>query len=397
MFGSSVRYRMVLVVALALLSGLLMIFVLSETASGASDVPAGFEQERVATGLQSPTAMEFAPDGRLFVAEKSGELRVIDFANGGLQQRPFVDISQKVDARGERGLLGVTFHPDFDNNGFVYVYYTQEASGGIPAHNRIVRFEADGNTAVADSEELVFKLNNLSESHNHNGGAIHFGKDNMLYVAVGENRQEAKAQTLENLFGKMLRIEPEPRQAPNTNIPADNPFFDRAKGENRAIWARGLRNPFSFAVQPGTGSIYINDVGAQRFEEINRGRAGANYGWPRYEGRDGNRRYQDPIFTYKHDDLPNSPPGTSGCAITGGTFYNPQAGAGAPFPPEYEGDYFFADFCNSWIRRLDADGKGVKGFATGANRPVDLKVGEDGNLYYLSLGSGSVYEVRYNG
>jgi glucose/arabinose dehydrogenase len=107
-----------------------------------------------------------------------------------------------------------------------------------------------------------------------------------------------------------------------------------------------------------------------------------------------NASYDNPIFTYRHDDLRHSPHATSGCAITGGTFYNPQT---AQFPSEYVGDYFFADFCNGWIRRLDADGGEASGFLTGANMPVDLKVSEDGDLYYLELGSGSVKVVKYTG
>ena len=386
------RHVTVLVVAMGLLAGL-SIFAASKPAFGAANVPDDFEDVLVAGGLSSPTAMEFAPDGRLFVTEKSGKLRVVE-ADGNLLPDPFVDLRSQVDDRGERGLLGITFDPGFGDdpnntdNDYVYVYYTQKDENGSPAHNRIVRFKADGNVAETGSEDPVFELNKLSGSHNHNGGAIHFGIDDKLYVAVGENRQDEKAQSLETLFGKMLRINPD------GTIPEDNPFYDRAKDEDRAIWARGLRNPFSFAVQPGTGTIHINDVGAQRFEEINRGKAGANYGWPRSEGRDRNRRYKDPIFAYKHDDLPNTPSATSGCAITGGAFYNPQT---VQFPAEeYLGDYFFADFCNGWIRRLDADAQGVKGFVTGAKLPVDLKVSEDGSLYYLELG-GSVRKIQYTG
>jgi glucose/arabinose dehydrogenase len=206
----------------------------------------------------------------------------------------------------------------------------------------------------------------------------------MLYVAVGENAQPETAQSLDNLFGKMLRINPD------GSIPKNNPFFKRANGKNRAIWARGLRNPFSFDVQPGTGKIFINDVGAGTFEEINRGKAGVNYGWPRYEGPESDPKYQKPRFAYPHQGQPED----SGCAITGGAFYNPKS---AQFPASYEGDYFFADFCNGWIRKLDSDGDGVEGFATGANQPVDLKVGKNGRLYYLERGSGSVFEVRYTG
>jgi glucose/arabinose dehydrogenase len=134
-------------------------------------------------------------------------------------------------------------------------------------------------------------------------------------------------------------------------------------------------------------------VGEQTWEEINRLKRGAKYGWPRYEGPEGSARFEKPIFAYKHDSLPNTPSSTSGCAITGGTFYYPPAGASTPFPAMYEGDYFFADFCNGWIRRLEADGERVRPFANGASFPVDLKVGPDGGLYYLEQG-GSVGVIR---
>jgi glucose/arabinose dehydrogenase len=117
-------------------------------------------------------------------------------------------------------------------------------------------------------------------------------------------------------------------------------------------------------------------------------------GWPRYEGFQGGARFKKPISAYKHDSLRRTPPATSGCAITGGTFYYPPADASTSFPAEYQGDYFFADFCNGWIRKLDADGESVSGFASGAILPVDLKVGPDGGLYYLELGSSSVRVIR---
>jgi hypothetical protein len=168
---------------------------------------------------------------------------------------------------------------------------------------------------------------------------------------------------------------------------------------NRAVWALGLRNPFTFAVQPGTGRIFINDVGQNTFEEINDGIAGSNYGWPNSEGvrEPGDPAttigiYRDPLFTYDHHIGP-----TGGCAITGGAFYNPIT---AQFPADYNGDYFFADLCSSWIRRFDPATNAVTGFASNLpDAPVDLKVDAAGNLYYLTRGSGSstgqVTRVRF--
>jgi glucose/arabinose dehydrogenase len=317
--------------------------------------------------------MEFAPDGRLFVAEQRGTLRVVK-AGGTLAT--FLDISGRVDSAGERGLLVVAFDPGFSINHYVYLYYTERATGTTPAHNRVIRVTADGDSAVVGSEKLILRLDNLSSATNHNGGAIHFGEDGKLYVAVGDNANGDNAQSLRNLKGKILRINND------GTIPPSNPFYNRATGRNRAIWALGLRNPFSFAIQPDTGKMFINDVGQQTWEEINLGAAGANYGWPRYEGPKSDSKYRDPIFAYRHGSTK-----TTGCAITGGAFYNPTT---RQFPSGYVGDYFFADFCSGWIRRLDdAATGGVSGFATGLSRPVDLKVSEDGSLYYLSRGDGA--------
>jgi glucose/arabinose dehydrogenase len=225
----------------------------------------------------------------------------------------------------------------------------------------------------------------LSDRLNHNGGALNFGADGKLYVALGENADQDNSQSLDNLLGKMLRINK------GGTIPKDNPFYDRASGMKRAIWALGLRNPYTFAVQPGTGRIHINDVGAQTWEEINRGAAGANYGWPRFEGRESNPNFEGPIFAYMH----GGNTATTGCAITGGAFYNPRT---AKFPAGYVGDYFFADFCSGWIRRLDFVHGTVTPFkSTSTENPVSLQVNRRGSLYFLARGTGSVEKISFVG
>jgi glucose/arabinose dehydrogenase len=365
----------------ALLASVVAVLAFSaDSARGAATLPPNFARSQVVGGLARPTAMEFAPDGRLFVAEQRGTLRVVK-AGGNLAT--FLDISGRVNSAGERGLLGVAFDPGFSSNHYVYLYYTQRATGTTPAHNRVIRVTARGDRAVAGSEKLILRLNNLSSATNHNGGAIQFGKDGKLYVAVGDNANGDNAQSLRNLKGKMLRINKD------GTIPRDNPFYNRAKGRNRAIWALGLRNPFSFAVQPHTGKVFINDVGEQTWEEINRGVGGANYGWPRYEGPESKPRYRSPVFAYRHGSTK-----ATGCAITGGAFYNPTT---RQFPRGYAGDYFFADFCGGWIRRRDAATGDVSGFATGLSNPVDLEVSKGGGLYYLSRGNRAVGKFRYTG
>ena len=374
--------RLLLTMSLSVLAGLLPVLISERSASGAGTLPDGFVQDRVTGGLTNPTTMAFAPDGRLFVAEQAGTLRIVK--DGRLLPTPFLDISNKVNSDGERGLLGVAFDPNFSANQYVYVYYTRNRPGMTPEHNRVVRLTASGDRADLSSEKLILRLNNLSSATNHNGGAIHFGEDRKLYVAVGENADPDNAQSLGNLLGKMLRINKD------GTIPMDNPFYDRASGKNRAIWALGLRNPYTFAVQPGTGRIHINDVGAQTWEEINRGVKGANYGWPRYEGRESNPNFLGPIYAYRHGDT-----ATTGCAITGGAFYDP---ARAQFPAGYVGDYFFADFCSGWIRRLDlAQGTVTQFKGMSDERPVSLQVRRNGSLYFLARGTGSVERIRYVG
>jgi glucose/arabinose dehydrogenase len=332
----------------------------------ASTLPAGFSEELVASGLSNPTAMAIAPDGRVFICQQGGQLRVVK--DGALLATPFVTLT--VNSVGERGLLGVAFDPAFETNRFVYVYYTATTP---TIHNRVSRFTAAGDVAAPGSEFVLMDLETLGAT-NHNGGAIHFGLDGKLYVAVGENAVRAHSQTLANRLGKMLRINA------NGSIPEDNPFFDEASGVNRSIWALGLRNPFTFAVQPVSGRIFINDVGEGAWEEVNDGEAGANYGWPATEGPTTDPRFKTPFYAYDRR-------GTGECAIAGGVFYNP---ATAQFPAEYVGKYFFSDLCGGWIRRLNPEDRTVANFATGIASPVDLKVSDDGSLYYLARGGGGV-------
>ena len=353
----------------------LLLLIASARVSSGATVPAGFTDTLVAGGLTDPTAMALAPDGRIFVCEQGGRLRVIK--NGVLLSTPFLTVT--VDSRGERGLLGVAFDPNFVSNQLIYVYYTVPT----PAHNRVSRFVANGDVALAGSETVLFELPNLSTATNHNAGAIHFGPDGDLYVAVGDNANGNNAQSFSTTFGKMLRI------TSTGAIPTDNPFFNQTTGNNRSIWALGLRNPFTFAFQPGTGRMFINNVGLSTWEEINDGIAGANYGWPICEGpcSPPNPDFTDPIFFYANTGVD--------CAITGGAFYNPQT---VQFPSEFVGDYFFSDFCGGWIHRIDpANGFAGSDFATGIANPVDLKVSDDGFLYYLARTSGTVGRITFTG
>ena len=347
------------------------------SAVDAATLPSGFAETRVATGLADPTAMSFAPDGRLFVCEQGGRLRVIK--NGALLAQPFLTLS--VNASGERGLLGVAFDPNFASNGFVYVYYTTAAA---PVHNRVSRFTASaGNPDVvaAGSEVQLLNLPTLSSATNHNGGAIHFGTDGKLYIAVGDNANSANSPVLTTTLGKFLRINGD------GSIPADNPFVSQTSGINQAIWARGLRNPFNFAIDRSGGRIHLNDVGQDSWEEVNHAVAGANFGWPQTEGPNppGVAGVRYPIHAYENAG--------SNCAITGAAFYRPVT---ANFPAEYAGRYFFGDFCGGFIRMSSPPGYATSaGFATGISSLVDIQVAPDGSLYYLARGGGEVFRVRH--
>jgi uncharacterized repeat protein (TIGR03806 family) len=330
-----------------------------------AELPEGFADKIVATGITGATAMAIAPDGRVFVCEQTGTLRVVK--DDKLLKAPFVSVP--VDSSWERGLIGVALHPDFPRTPFVYVCYV--AAKPYP-HHHVSRFTAEGDVADPDSEVILLKGDDQTKlggrvPNGHQGGAIHFGKDGKLYVGIGEQTAGLPAQKLDTFQGKLLRIDPD------GSIPEDNPFFKTATGKYRAIWARGLRNPFAFAVQPGTGRIFIDDVGEARWEEINEGVAGANYGWPHAEGPSTDPRFKGPLYAYDR---------SQGKSITGGAFYNPPV---AQLPKEYLGKYFFAEFIDNWIRVLDPENpKDVKGFATGLTGPVDVQVGPDGSLYVLN-------------
>ncbi len=363
------RFRLVRFVFVSLL------VISAATGASAATVPTGFTDAVVASGLNNPSAMALAPDGRIFVCQQGGALRVIK--NGALLPTPFLTVT--VDSSGERGLLGIAFDPNFVSNQLVYIYYTATTP---TIHNRISRFTASGDVALAGSETIIMDLPNLSTATNHNGGAMHFGPDGNLYVAVGENANAANAQSLSTRLGKMLRM------TSTGGVPPDNPFINQTTGANQTIWALGLRNPFTFSFQGNTSRMFINDVGQNTWEEINDGIAGSNYGWPTCEGfcNPPNPSFRDPIFAYMND--------AQTCAITGGAFYNPQV---PQFPSQFIGNYFFADFCGGWIRRLNPSaGNAVSDFATGINLPVDLKVSPDGFLYYLARGAGSVNRIGFS-
>lgn len=319
-----------------------------------------FKSEIVATGLTGATALEVAPDGRIFICEQTGALRVVK--DGKLLASPFVNLP--VDSSWERGLIGVTVSPDFPKTPHVFVCYVAARPF---SHHVISRWTAAGDVAVPGSEKILIEGDDQSRlggnvPAGHQGGAIHFGKDGKLYVGIGDQTAGSPSQAYNSFLGRLLRINPD------GTIPSDNPFIAQTTGKYRATWALGMRNPFAFAVQPETGRLWINDVGGKA-EEINEGIAGGNYGWPTVEhGPTSDSRFRGPIHHYP-----------TAC-ITGGAF----APADLNWPKEYRGQYFFADFSHGWIKIIDpAQPALAKPFATGLRRPVDLRFAPDGSLYVL--------------
>ncbi|MFN7117241.1 MAG: PQQ-dependent sugar dehydrogenase [Saprospiraceae bacterium] len=371
-----------------LLCCIVLIINLIYSTESLAQLPEGFAQVRVAERLD-PTAMTMAPDGRIFITEKNGNVRIVRDAQ--LLPDPFLTLT--VDNFNERGLGGIALDPDFERNHFVYLFYTVPGAN----RNRISRFTANGDYAIPGSEKIILELDPLAGTI-HNGGAMAFGPDGKLYLSVGDGANSGTAQNLNSLSGKILRI--------NTDgsIPEDNPFYNQSTGLYRAIWALGFRNAFTFSFQPGTGRLFANDVGGSDFEEVNDVVKGGNYGWDRIEGPRRNQlppeQYREPLYAYGR---------AQGCCIIGSAFYNP---ALATFPPPYHGKYFFADYCNGWMRVLNPDNGQVEStFMTGLNQLVQILVAPEGDLYYLmrsgiggggledntSTNNGSLWRVFYEG
>ncbi|MET0384921.1 MAG: PQQ-dependent sugar dehydrogenase [Polyangiales bacterium] len=353
----------------------------------AAAVPVGFTDRPVADGLTSPTALTALPDGRVLVLQQNGAIRVVQ--NDALLAASFWEVPN-VDITGERGCLGITPDPDFAANHYLYVYCTIQ---GQTSNNQLIRVtEADG-VAVAGSAQVLFTLPEVTSLW-HMGGALRFGPDGMLYVAVGNHEDDvqsadvANSQKLSNPFGKILRVRRD------GSAPEDNPFVGQA-GAYEAIWSFGYRNPFAFDIQPGTGRMFVGDVGQGAWEEINDNKRGANYGWPIAEGPVPNPAFERPFYAYQH---------TKGrCAVTGGAFYDPQT---AQFPASYVGKFLFQDFCVGTIEVLDTTTAEVTPFVTDIGFPTNLLVTADGSVYYLSRnqdtmthepGVGSLNKLTYSG
>jgi len=346
----------------------------------------GFVDREIAGSLTSPTALTVLPDGRLLVVQQNGVIRTVQ-ADVMLTES-YWEVAN-VDSTYERGCLGIVPDPGFESNHYVYAYCS--IKGESTSNNQVLRAtELDGRV---DPSSIV-RLLELPEIRVqfHMGGAMRFGVDGMLYVAVGNHEDgplpESNSQILSNPFGKILRIRPD------GTVPDDNPFVGQADAYG-AIWSYGYRNPFAFDVQPGTGRTLVCDVGQADWEEINEDKRGANYGWSLVEGPATDPRYEAPLYAYAHSN--------NYCSITGGAFYNP---ANAQFPAEYVGAFLFEDFCAGTIEVLDLTTKQVRPFASGIGYPTNLAVAPDGSIFYLSRNQdtkthdpsvGTLSKISYSG
>ena len=320
--------------------------------------------------------MAFAPDGRIFVSEQTGELRVVK--NGVLLAQAFVSLT--VDSSGERGLLGVAFDPTFATNHFVYVYYTVPTT---PAHNRVSRFTANGDVAVAGSEHPILDLDNLSAAPPTTTAARCTSAGRQ---ALHRRRRERQRRELADPH------EPARQDAAHQHRrhdPDRQPVLqhrDRAPTARSGRWACATRSRSrSSRHRRGSSSTTSARTPGRRSTTAS---PGANYGWPNAEGVRNDLRYRDPLYAYAHGTT-----ATTGCAITGGAFYNPTT---VKFPSSYVGDYFFVDYCMGWINRYDPVSDSVSTFATTGFSPIDLADPGDGNLYYLVRG-GSIFTIGYTG
>lgn len=356
---------------------LLLISVLTLSSLGMRRVmaapPTGFQNTPVVTaGLDGPSGFEIAPDGRIFVLERTGKIKI--YKNGQLLPTPFADLPSI--AAGDRGLIGIAFDPDFATNCYVYFYYTSASD----LLNRLVRFNGCGDVGT-DGPFVLYQTNSPSQEL-HVGGSIRFGADGKLYFAVGDNGYPPNGQDLSNPHGKILRINRD------GSVPADNPFYGQP-GKLGEIWAYGFRNPWRFQFDSVTNQLYGSDVGDYSWEEMNHIVKGGNYGWPLKEGYCAPNCGDTiaPIYAYPHNG--------ESAAATGGPVYR-----GSMFPAEYRGDLFFADYAKGFIKHmnLDANGNnsGVEDFDVTAGSVVDLKIAPDGSMYYLTYYPGRLYRVTYS-
>jgi len=355
----------------------------------------GLTLEPIASGLEDPIGLTNAGDGsgRLFVNQRDGRIRVVS-ADGTLQTADFVDLSNRIQAGGEQGLLGVAFHPDFAANGRVFVHYSRAGDGATVISE--LTASADRSTADPASERVLFTLD--QPFANHNGGQIAFGPDGYLYIGLGDGGSGGdpfgNGQSRQTLLGKILRIDVDgPRVSTRGYaIPDSNPYAAGGVAPGSGlpeIWAYGLRNPWRFSFDPATGDLYIGDVGQGSWEEIDRQPAdsggGENYGWDLFEGTHCSSDCSSitavvPVAEYGHGQ-------GGGCSVTGGYLYR------GTQQPAMLGTYLFGDYCSGTIWTLPVEGATPRPLADTGLSISSFGEGEDGEIYLVDLSGGGLYRV----
>ena len=346
---------------------------------------------RIASGFSSPLDVQAVPGDRtrLFVVEQVGRIRIV--RGGAVLPTPFLDIADRISTGGERGLLGLAFHPRYAQNGRFFVNYTDRMG-----HTHIAEFRASPGADAADPAREQLVLFVTQPFANHNGGGLAFGNDGMLYIALGDGGSAGdplgNGQSTGTHLGKILRIDVD-RGTPFA-IPPDNPFVANA-AVLPAIWAYGLRNPWRFAFDRATGDLYIGDVGQNALEEVDVGlaarRGGENYGWSIMEG---SRCFRSgcptagltlPVVEYGRGD---------GCSITGGVVYR-----GCRMPG-YHGTYFYGDYCTAMIRSFRLVGgqaldqrDWTAALGRGIGNISSFGVDADGEVHIVDHG-GAIYRVE---
>ncbi len=318
------------------------------------------------------------------MVEQPGRVRIVN--NGALEPIPFLDIEGRVGSGGERGLLGLAFHPNYAANGFFYVSFTD-----LAGNTRVERFAVSPDPSAADVSSAKLILGVGQPFSNHNGGLVAFGPDGMLYIGLGDGGsggdQLAHGQNTGTLLGSLLRIDVDGGDP--YAVPVDNPFIGQAGRDE--IWGYGLRNPWRFSFDAVGGALYVADVGQNQWEEVNvvdRDQAGLNYGWNTMEGAHcfGSSTSSEqglvlPAIEYSHSD---------GCSVTGGFVYRGSA------LPQLTGHYFYSDYCDGWLRSFRFSNGSVQDeteWDVGAVGQV-LSFGQDrdGELYVLAA-AGRVYRI----
>ncbi|KMQ63080.1 cadherin [Chryseobacterium angstadtii] len=340
-----------------------------------------------ASGLTSPVEITNANDTRLFVVQQDGIIKIIQ-PNGTINSADFMNISSKVLYGGERGLLGLAFHPQYATNGYFFVYYNNTAGNIIVARYSVNPTNPD----IADPATEKILLNIPKPFDNHNGGSIHFAPDGNLWIVTGDGGSGGdpnnNSQNINSLLGKMLRIDV--NSTGPYNIPPGNPFAGNLVTGADEIWSYGLRNAWKFSFDTDTGNVLIADVGQGAIEEINKmpiTQAGINYGWRCYEG---NNPYNTtgcaaistmtfPVAVYNHSG--------GRCSITGGYVYR-----GTQYPA-FQGKYFFADYCSTQIGILNTDNSIVWSPASAGNNFSTFGQNSQKELFVAAVTSGKIFKI----